>query len=78
MSVLGWKISFLNIFIVQVLGEVQESVKTGLWAGDCFIYTNAVNRLKEEAEGRLGQWQNCLLQRRLMPDEPNWQMGGEH
>ena len=29
----------------DVLGEVSESVKTGLWVGDCFIYTNTVNRL---------------------------------
>ena len=53
MSVLGWKISFLNICIVQVLGEVQESVKTGLWAGDCFIYTNAVNRLNYYVGGEI-------------------------
>ncbi|XP_077292291.1 coatomer subunit beta' [Arctopsyche grandis] len=29
----------------EVLGEVNECVKTGLWVGDCFIYTNAVNRI---------------------------------
>ena len=27
----------------DVLGEVSETVKTGLWVGDCFIYTNSVN-----------------------------------
>lgn len=25
--------------------EIQDSVKTGCWIGDCFIFTNAVNRL---------------------------------
>lgn len=40
-------------FLVQVLGEVQESVKTGLWAGDCFIYTNAVNRLNYYVGGEI-------------------------
>lgn len=24
---------------------MNESVKTGLWVGDCFIYTNSVNRI---------------------------------
>ncbi|RNA36252.1 coatomer subunit beta [Brachionus plicatilis] len=28
-----------------VLNEVSESVRTGLWIGDCFIYTNSLNRL---------------------------------
>jgi coatomer subunit beta' len=36
-----------------VLGEVQESVKTGLWAGDCFIYTNSVNRLNYYVGGEI-------------------------
>ncbi|CAB1317705.1 unnamed protein product [Coregonus sp. 'balchen'] len=29
----------------EVQGEIQEVVKTGLWVGDCFIYTSSVNRL---------------------------------
>lgn len=41
-------ICFVSVLIFQffqVLGEVNECVKTGLWVGDCFIYTNAVNRI---------------------------------
>ena len=37
----------------DVLGEVQECVKTGLWAGDCFIYTNGVNRLNYYVGGEI-------------------------
>ncbi len=37
----------------DVLGEVQESVKTGLWVGDCFIYTNGVNRLNYYVGGEI-------------------------
>lgn len=29
----------------EFITEVSESVKTGSWAGDCFIYTNGSNRL---------------------------------
>uniref|UniRef100_A0A3Q0R2I5 Coatomer subunit beta' n=1 Tax=Amphilophus citrinellus TaxID=61819 RepID=A0A3Q0R2I5_AMPCI len=36
-----------------VLGEVQEVVKTGLWVGDCFIYTNSVNRLNYYVGGEI-------------------------
>ena len=25
----------------DVLGEIEEIVKTGVWVGDCFIYTNS-------------------------------------
>lgn len=28
----------------EVLGEVQESVSTAAWVGDCFLYTNGSNR----------------------------------
>ena len=28
-------------------------VKTGLWVGDCFIYTNAVNRLNYYVGGEV-------------------------
>ncbi|VEN34658.1 unnamed protein product [Callosobruchus maculatus] len=37
----------------SVLGEVNETVKTGLWVGDCFIYTNAVNRINYFVGGEL-------------------------
>ncbi|CAK8698584.1 coatomer subunit beta'-like isoform X2 [Clavelina lepadiformis] len=35
------------------LGEVEEIVKTGLWVGDCFIYTNSVNRLNYFVGGEI-------------------------
>lgn len=25
----------------KVVGEIEDVVKTGLWVGDCFIYTNS-------------------------------------
>lgn len=37
----------------DVLGEHQECVKTGLWVGDCFIYTNSVNRLNYYVGGEI-------------------------
>ena len=37
----------------DVLGEVQEIVKTGFWVGDCFIYTNGVNRLNYYVGGEI-------------------------
>ena len=37
----------------DVVSEVQESVKTGLWVGDCFIYTNGVNRLNYYVGGEI-------------------------
>merc|ERR1712226_1359725 len=37
----------------DVMGETQESVKTGLWVGDCFIYTNGVNRLNYYVGGEI-------------------------
>ena len=37
----------------DVMGEIQESVKTGLWVGDCFIYTNGVNRLNYYVGGEI-------------------------
>lgn len=37
----------------SVLGEVSEVVRTGLWVGDCFIYTNAVNRINYYVGGEL-------------------------
>lgn len=37
----------------DVQGEVPESVKTGLWVGDCFIYTNGVNRINYYVGGEI-------------------------
>nr|CAD7585581.1 unnamed protein product [Timema genevievae] len=35
------------------LGEIHETVKTGLWVGDCFIYTNGVNRINYYVGGEI-------------------------
>lgn len=40
-------------FNFQVQGEIQEIVKTGLWVGDCFIYTSSVNRLNYYVGGEI-------------------------
>jgi len=37
----------------DVVGEIEESVKTGCWVGDCFIYTNGVNRLNYYVGGEI-------------------------
>ena len=37
----------------EVVGEIEEMVKTGLWVGDCFIYTNSVNRLNYYVGGEI-------------------------
>ncbi|XP_018539629.1 coatomer subunit beta' [Lates calcarifer] len=37
----------------EVLGEVQEVVRTGVWVGDCFIYTSSVNRLNYYVGGEI-------------------------
>uniref|UniRef100_A0A8C1TKX1 Coatomer subunit beta' n=1 Tax=Cyprinus carpio TaxID=7962 RepID=A0A8C1TKX1_CYPCA len=37
----------------EVQGEIQEVVKTGLWVGDCFIYTSSVNRLNYFVGGEI-------------------------
>lgn len=37
----------------EVLNEIEESVRTGLWVGDCFIYTNSVNRLNYYVGGEI-------------------------
>lgn len=37
----------------DVLSEVHEQVKTGLWVGDCFIYTNSVNRINYYVGGEI-------------------------
>ncbi len=36
-----------------VLNEIGECVKTGLWVGDCFIYTNSLNRLNYYVGGEI-------------------------
>lgn len=37
----------------EVIGEIEETVKTGIWVGDCFIYTNSVNRLNYYVGGEI-------------------------
>ncbi|KAK3749186.1 hypothetical protein QZH41_010375, partial [Actinostola sp. cb2023] len=37
----------------DVQGEIEEIVKTGVWVGDCFIYTNSVNRLNYYVGGEI-------------------------
>jgi len=37
----------------EVLTEIEECVATGLWVGDCFIYTNNVNRLNYYVGGEI-------------------------
>lgn len=37
----------------DVVGETEEIVKTGCWVGDCFIYTNSVNRLNYYVGGEI-------------------------
>lgn len=37
----------------DVLSDIQETVKTGCWVGDCFIYTNSVNRLNYYVGGEI-------------------------
>lgn len=32
---------------------MHESVRTGLWVGDCFIYTNSVNRINYYVGGEI-------------------------
>jgi len=36
-----------------VVGEIEETVKTGSWVGDCFIYTNTINRLNYYVGGEI-------------------------
>ena len=35
------------------IGEIGETVKTGVWVGDCFIFTNALNRLNYFVGGEI-------------------------
>lgn len=45
--------SIYNCVLLQVLGEIEEIVCTGCWVGDCFIYTNSVNRLNYFVGGQI-------------------------
>lgn len=36
-----------------VLNEINETVRTGCWVGDCFIYTNSLNRLNYYVGGEI-------------------------
>ena len=38
---------------LDVVGEVEETVKTGQWVGDCFIYTTSVSRLNYYVGGEI-------------------------
>ena len=35
------------------IAEIGETVKTGVWVGDCFIFTNALNRLNYFVGGEI-------------------------
>ena len=35
------------------IAEINETVKTGVWVGDCFIFTNALNRLNYFVGGEI-------------------------
>ncbi|MFH4978669.1 hypothetical protein AB6A40_005378 [Gnathostoma spinigerum] len=37
----------------DVIGEQQETVKTAIWIGDCFIFTTALNRLNYYVGGEI-------------------------
>ena len=37
----------------DVVGETNETVKTGVWVGDCFIFTNSLNRLNYYVGGEI-------------------------
>ncbi|XP_052229135.1 coatomer subunit beta'-like isoform X5 [Dreissena polymorpha] len=37
----------------DVVGEIEEVVETGVWVGDCFIYTDSVNRLNYYVGGEI-------------------------
>ncbi|KAJ1885162.1 Coatomer subunit beta' [Kickxella alabastrina] len=38
---------------IELIAEIQESVKSGCWIGDCFIYTNSANRLNYLVGGQV-------------------------
>jgi coatomer subunit beta' len=37
----------------DALSEIPETVKTGVWVGDCFIYTNSLNRINYYVGGEI-------------------------
>ncbi|KAK0415577.1 hypothetical protein QR680_012008 [Steinernema hermaphroditum] len=37
----------------EVIGEQKETIKTGFWIGDCFIFTNSQNRLNYYVGGEI-------------------------
>ena len=37
----------------EVVGEITEIVKTGVWVGDCFLFTNNLNRLNYYVGGEI-------------------------
>eukprot|EP01134_Creolimax_fragrantissima_P001992 CFRG1992T1 len=37
----------------EVLGEISDNIKTACWVGDCFVYTNHVNRLNYYVGGEI-------------------------
>ena len=41
------------LYAFDALGDVSETVKIGLWVGDCFIFTNSVNRLNYYVVGEI-------------------------
>uniref|UniRef100_A0A0B7B2C4 Beta'-coat protein n=1 Tax=Arion vulgaris TaxID=1028688 RepID=A0A0B7B2C4_9EUPU len=38
---------------LEVVKELSETVRTGLWVGDCFIYTNSISRLNYYVGGEI-------------------------
>ncbi|KAK9723079.1 Coatomer subunit beta' [Basidiobolus ranarum] len=38
---------------LEFVTEVPENIKTGYWVGDCFVYTNAMNRLNYLVGGQV-------------------------
>lgn len=38
---------------LDVVAEMEETVRAGCWVGDCFIYTNSVNRLNYYVGGEI-------------------------
>ncbi|KAJ2571601.1 Coatomer subunit beta' [Coemansia sp. RSA 1813] len=44
---------------VEFVTEIQESVRSGCWIGDCFIYTNSLNRLNYLVGGQVFTISHC-------------------
>jgi coatomer subunit beta' len=43
----------MNVNAFKCLGEQSENVKTGVWVGDCFIFTTGLNRLSYFVGGEI-------------------------